>query len=368
MAKINFYPLGNADTCLITLSTGENILVDYANMRDENNDQDLRVDLPEILRSELGTENKDYLDVLIITHADSDHIKGFSDFFYLEHAKKYQSEDRIKINELWVPAAVILEKHVNEEHQILRAEARHRFKIGENVRVFSKPDLLEEWLSENGLSLDERQHLITNAGNLVPTFDIETMGAEFFVHAPFSESVDGNILRNDAALVLQVVFEENGQNTKLILGADSAHNVWENIVNISTYYEREDRLNWDIFKISHHCSYLSLSDEKGETITEPIPEVDWLFRNGNNSGILISSSDPLPDSYDDVQPPHRQASNYYEEVAEENGGEFIVTMEHPTEDSPQPLVIGIDEFGATKKILSLGAVSVIRDRRPPRAG
>lgn len=47
-----------------------------------------------------------------------------SDFFYLEHAKKYQNGDRIKIKELWVPAAMITEEGSEDEARILQSEAR----------------------------------------------------------------------------------------------------------------------------------------------------------------------------------------------------------------------------------------------------
>lgn len=44
----------------------------------------------------------------------------------------------------------------------------------------------------------------------------------------------------------------------------------EDIVSITQYYNNEDRLRWDLLNIPHHCSYLALSDEKGDNETEPI--------------------------------------------------------------------------------------------------
>ena len=161
MHRLIFYPLGNADSCLIDVNDGDRLLLfDYAATR-SNDDSDLRVDLPAKLREELSAAGKDAFDAVAFTHADNDHIQGFSDFFFLEHAKKYQDDDRIKINDLWVPAAVILEEGLNKEDAILRAEARYRLKQGLRIRVFSKPDKLKYWLEAQGLSLSEREHLIT---------------------------------------------------------------------------------------------------------------------------------------------------------------------------------------------------------------
>ena len=139
MHKLTFYPIGNADCCLIDLENGQKILFDFADVGDSEDDEDKRIDLPEKLRENLENADKDSFDVVAFTHADEDHIKGFSEFFYLEHAQKYQDDDRIKIDTLWVPAAIILEKSPStDDHKILRAEARHRLKEGSGIRVFSK--------------------------------------------------------------------------------------------------------------------------------------------------------------------------------------------------------------------------------------
>jgi ribonuclease BN (tRNA processing enzyme) len=61
------------------------------------------------LRRDLSKVGRDDYDAVCITHLDDDHCKGFGGFFWLRHAKPYQDEDRIRINELWVPAAAILE-------------------------------------------------------------------------------------------------------------------------------------------------------------------------------------------------------------------------------------------------------------------
>ena len=369
MHKLTFYPLGNADCCLIDLENGQKILIDYANVGDSEDDDDLRIDLPKTLREDLKNANKNSFDVVAFTHADEDHIKGFSEFFYLKHAQKYQSDDRIKINTLWVPAAIILEKSPStDDHRILRAEARHRLKEGSGIRVFSKPEALEEWLEEQGLKLEDREKLITHAGKTIPGYKKSSEGVEFFVHAPFSDSIDGDeIERNDAALVVQATFKVDNEETQLIMGADINHEVWTDIVRVTQHYNRHDRLKWDIFNISHHCSYTALSDTKGVTKTTPVSKVKWLFEQGHDKAILVSTSDPIP-SEDTTQPPHRQASNYYKDVVKNIDGEFKVTMEHPKKSDPKPLVITIDSAKATIEELSISAATFMTSRIPPRAG
>jgi len=112
MPQITFFNLGCADTTRIDLANGKKVLFDYADRRDPSDEDDLRCDLPTELREDLG--DRDSFDVVAFTHLDNDHYDGATEFFYFEHIKKYQGdvdgEPRIKMDMLWVPAAVITER------------------------------------------------------------------------------------------------------------------------------------------------------------------------------------------------------------------------------------------------------------------
>ena len=191
MHKLTFFPLGNADCTLIDLECGKKILFDYANMRDPDDENDLRCDLEQELRDDLDDSDRDYYDVVAFTHLDEDHYKRSTEFFWLQHAKKYQGDDRIKINTMWVPAAAITETGLDkQEAKIIQAEARYRFKQGKDIRVFSRPDKLKAWCEKNGVDFERRKHLITDAGQLAPEFTLDDDQAEFFVHSPFSKRLD----------------------------------------------------------------------------------------------------------------------------------------------------------------------------------
>jgi beta-lactamase superfamily II metal-dependent hydrolase len=370
MPKVTFFPLGNADCCLVDLQGSQKLLFDFANQRDPNNPADLRIDLPGALLNNLKEAHRDYFDVVAFTHLDADHIQGVSQFLYLEYAKQYQGPGRVKAKTLWVPAAVIIEESCEDEARIIQKEARYRLKEGKGIRVFSRPEKLKEWLEEQGLSLEERKHLITDAGQVAPDFSKLIHGVEFFVHSPFaSRLADGTLLdRNSDSLVLQATFVVEGKETRLMLAADVDHTVLTSIVEVTKYHEREARLAWDVFKLPHHCSYLSLAPEKGKEKTEPVPEVKWLFEQGQPGGIIVSTSKPIPSDDRDPQPPHRQAAAYYKERMKAIGGEFIVTMEHPKPSAPRPLVINIDRWKATIEKGNLSGAAAIISRPAPRAG
>ena len=135
--KVIFYPVGNGDTSQIILDNGQRILMDYRHQIKGENTSEPVIDLKSRLKKELDDADRDYFDVVAFTHADDDHICGSTDFFELEFANKYQGDGRIKISELWVPAAMLLEKtdndHRSNEFVILRQEARHRLLEGKGI-------------------------------------------------------------------------------------------------------------------------------------------------------------------------------------------------------------------------------------------
>ena len=89
---VRFFPIANADTCVID-SGGRKFVFDFAAPTPQGGD-DRRIDLAETLRAEFRKEKRDTIDVVSFSHLDTDHFAGASEFFHLEHAKKYQSPGR----------------------------------------------------------------------------------------------------------------------------------------------------------------------------------------------------------------------------------------------------------------------------------
>lgn len=375
VAKVYFFPLGNADTLRLDLADGRKVLVDYANMRCADDSNDLRCDLPKELRRDLSKTGRNYFDAVCITHLDEDHCKGFGDFFWLNHAQAYQDDDRIRIRELWVPAAVILEDNLTDDARLVRAEARHRLKEGKGILVFSRPARLKEWMEKNGIDFESRKHLIVDAGTLVPGYAKEGAAqAEFFVHSPFGwrQNEQTVIDRNEASIVMQVTFREGSNDTYAFLGSDSDHESISAMIQVTRKKGNDDRLLWDLMKLFHHCSYLSLGPEKGTEETEAVPDVKWLFETqGRKGGIIVSPSWSIPakgsKEDDDVQPPHRQAANHHRRVVTNINGQFTVTMEQPSKARPTPFGYEITAFGIAA-IIAAPMVSSYAAASTPRAG
>lgn len=374
-ARIQFFPLGNADTLRFDLADGRKILVDYAAMRNGDDEQDKRCDLPKELRRDLDKAGRDYFDAVCITHTDTDHCKGFGEFFWLEHAKAYQDDDRIKITELWVPAAAILEENLKGDARLVRAEARHRLREGKGVRVFSRPERLKKWLEDQNLDFERRKHLIVDAGNLVPGYAKDgPEKVEFFVHCPFGWRQDENtvVIRNEDSIVMHATFQEAGTESRLFLGSDANYETLSQIVQTTRRHGNEGRLRWDLMKLPHHCSYLSIGPERGTDETVPDPDVRWLFEDQREEGsYIVSPSFPIPGkgAADDKsdQPPHRQAANYHRRITKDCDGVFEVTMEKPSKANPKPFAYKVTAQGIALE-LAAPMVSSSAAASTPRAG
>lgn len=371
--KLTFYPVGNGDTVQVVIENGRRLLFDFCHRASGEESDNPLIDLKKALKDELRDAKRNSFDVVCFTHADDDHICGSTEFFELQHADKYQSGDRVKIGEMWVPASMILEEGCEGEDRVLRQEARYRLRQGTAIRVFSKPELLKTWMSEQGIDFDARKHLFVDAGTIVPTFSRGADGLEVFCHSPFVEHAhDGDKLRNDGSIILHLTFVAGETVTRFLEVGDTDHETLAQIVRVTAQHGRDERLEWDIYNVPHHCSYKALGPDKGEMMTESDDDVADLLRRGHNGSYVISSSQPIPDTadaYEQEQPPHIQAKNTYAAFLNEvRGRKLFVTMEYPVTRAPQPLRFTIGASGIhveEYKDPAIGAAYIVR---PQRAG
>jgi len=356
--KITFFPLGNAESILLELSTGKTMLIDFADTHTDDAG-DKRWNLTNALASH------DLFEVAMFSHAHEDHVQGAKDFFEFDHAAKYQGDGRVKISELWVSSAFMLDSNLCEDARVIRQEARFRLKNGYGIKVFAQPDELDQWLTDNGLSTDDCENMIIHAGTLLCDAE-HGLGSELqvFVHAPFSEDSSEVIDHNDPSIVLQLRLTNFTRQTNILITGDTPHEILDKIVERSESNDNADNLKWDIYDIPHHCSHTGLSDERGETITETSDNIKRLLSDySQQNAVMIASCRAFSDvGSDDDQPPHVQTRDAYKKYSSK---EFIATMESPNEKNPQPLVYEIDHRGITKK---MSTVSPIITSPAPRAG
>lgn len=362
---ITFYPEGNAECILLELSNGKRMLMDYANRYNSDNRY---TDLASAFNGIKSFE------VVMFTHPHEDHVKGASDIFYFEYADKYKSEGRIKIDELWISAAFLLDVNPCEDAWVIRQEARYRLKEckGKGIKIFAAPNSLCSWLKENGLSTDEKDHPIIHAGVLLDSSK-HNLGDEvsIFTHAPFSEDAEDTEDRNEPSIVLQVSLNNLYQQTNLFITGDAPYNVLEKVVERSEHNDNTDYLKWDLYDIPHHCSHTGLSSQKGDKITEPSEKVKQLLsKYGQQNAVLVASCRAFSDinGEDDTQPPHLQAKKAYQKYSKNSDGTtktLFVTSEYHGTQNPKPLRFAIDFNGIHEDIKTY---NTIINSPAPRAG
>lgn len=375
MTKLTFFPIGNADTCLIELKDGRRMLVDFADMADKHDESDKRCDLTKLLTEDFEKAGVDQYHIVAFSHLDDDHCNRASEYFWLDHAKAYQGDGRKKIGTLWVPAGAITEEGLKDDARTIRQEARHRLKEGKGIIVFSRPERLKDWLEENGLTVEDRADCFVDAGQFVPGLTLKSDAVEVFAHSPHATRTDENGLedRNGDSLVFQMRFREGSYNTDVLFAADVDHEVLAEIVDITKHHKNDDRLHWNIYKLPHHCSYTAIGPDKGADKTSPTAQIEWLCEEqGEHSGFVVSSSKPIPSkgtvADKDKQPPHRQAAAYYQEDVVESD-HLLVTMEHGKVSAPKPIELEIGPKGASKKALGVpAAAALVGGASAPRAG
>lgn len=360
--RLASFPLGNADSTRLTLNDGRRLLFDFADMG-KSSGSDIIFNLEDEIRDDLRTGKQSSLSVLCYTHLDGDHCSHSKDVFWFEHSSALQTKDRVKFDELWVPAAAIVETGLTHpDAKIVQKEARHRLRNGQGIKIFSSPKGLEDWLKGEGLTIDSRQQCIVNAGQLVPGFGkMDAGGSEFFVHCPLSWKQDENddVIRNEDSIVLHSTVRVGGRDNRVLLGSDVNSDTLTEIVKSTKRHKNEARLEWDVLKLFHHCSYKALNkDGKEDDPTKPVPEVKWLMDDqGQKGSIIISSSRKIPakgSAEDNDQPPHRKAANYYKPLQANRGGRFMVTMEEPG----KPTTVEFTSSGARYLPAALAAPAV----------
>ncbi|MFX0201702.1 MAG: MBL fold metallo-hydrolase [Candidatus Hodarchaeota archaeon] len=354
---LRFYPVSNGDSCLIENEDGKHFLIDYNCSTEAESDEDDRIFLEDELDERLKDKN---LDVLMITHSHEDHFKGFSEYFWLNCAATYQSEERKKFTELWVPDALIWEPGVIQEGKLLRKEARYRLlDEKKGIKVFGESNSLIDFIENSGkATYDEVKHLIYKPGETVKYFK----GFDIFIHSPHSWRTEEDENKNNKCIVIQIDFQIDSQSVaKAIFGSDAESDAWANIYSSTENNNNLIKLEFDIFKLAHHCSHTALNkEEKGDLITDPVENVKRLFEEqGNSDCFLIASCDQIPskEKRDETGPPHYQAAEYYRKVEREKDGEFKVTMEQTRgPKNKNPIVIEITRYGPRIMHLATAAI------------
>lgn len=376
MAKhqIKFYPVGNGDTTLIKLTDDSTILIDCNIREGEENDQGNKIypvksDLLDSIQ--INGEDNPFIDLMILTHPDEDHCRGFEKNFYNgkspeNYAKANKDNEEIIVNELWC-TSILFNNATNDDAKALKKEAERRRKLWEE----DKPEKNDDGNRIRMIGYDEDSKY-ENIPSSIPgeTIDLKMINGsstgnfEMFVHGPFKKClIDSNAKKdkNFSSIIMQARFKINKNDLNwaclYLFGGDADHYRWEEVISKSKSHGNEDKLEWDLFLSPHHCSWTFFNDvpydAKEENKTPKKTSRELLdYRQG--SGKIIGSCKVVKST--DKNPPHPEAKKEYQKKLEKNL-DFIELSKEPSEKEPKPYVFEVSPQGPVKKGISEGAAA-----------
>lgn len=338
---IVFWPVGTGDSTTILVNDDVTIQVDINHRAAAEDDDDPRARIvDELVALAPRRAGRPYLSAFVLTHADDDHCKGFSDLL-----------QRVTIGELWFTPRTLSDVDTDEELSddagVFRDEARRRVATvqrnpstvasGDRIRLIGWHELLDEEYA--GLP----PSVITAPGQMVPTVDGQDVSASFsaLIHTPFKDDIAGP--RNRASVGMQVTLAAGSILRTLLLGDLDYPPVQRLLATTAD----PDRKSWDILLAPHHCSKTVMYVAREDGTDERQPDVlEMLEAAKGTEGWIIASASPIPatDQPGD-NPPHAKAKNRYSEIAEH----FLCTGEHPNEQAPEPIIFEVGPDGPMRR-------------------
>jgi hypothetical protein len=350
--RITYFPVGNGDCSLITLSDNTQIIIDCNTTAEASDEEDSsRYDVHQhLLDFGKKLDGKiPHVDVFILTHADQDHCRGFDTMFYTgdpaKYAVKHSKEDLILIDELWFTHRIFathegepskwakaFRKEAQRRIDLHLAKSAERDKAGNRIRVIGH---------SNNPAYKGLEDLVVTPGNYIDVIDRKPKkDFRFFVHAPFRKEVDSKLAeRNDTSVVLQACFDvdQKKRASLALFGGDAGAAIWSKILELSD----DETLEYDLFLAPHHCSWTFFSELPYKENKVPAKDSLEILGKALDGARVIASCKPIKP--DDDNPPHHAAKVEY--VKAVGDGNFFSLAETGDAKRPLPTTFEMSENG-----------------------
>lgn len=346
-----FWPVGTGDSSTVVVNEETVVQVDLHDLAKADDDDTKEVPIVDLLVGALpkGEDDNPYLAVFVLTHADKDHCSGFKELL-----------SQVTIGELWATPRLWREfddpdaPELCEDAKAFQEESVRRVKATMKAVASGKDPASGDRILVVGYDTDHDNHayselpdrFLATPGDSLTKLDGDDFADRFeaFIHAPFKD--DCAEPRNETSLSMQVTLtEDGGQSGKMLLFGDLAHDTIMKIFDYTEANKRENYLEWDLLLAPHHCSKkVMYVREDGKDVRKD-DVLDAFARHARADAVIVSSSCPIPAKDEDGNnPPHRKAADRYREIVD--SGNFLCTMEWPTEEAPSAVVFGVDASGA----------------------
>ncbi|MDR6458199.1 MULTISPECIES: ComEC/Rec2 family competence protein [Chryseobacterium] len=268
MNTLKVIKAGNGDSLLMRFlgddSTYKNILIDGGNKKSEYRKY-LKSEIIEI------QNNKEYIDLLVITHTDQDHVKGIQYLLEDEDIDKsiiknvwfnnFFSSYFVESNDIsYIESCKI--QNLLESYQIPRNNKIIADDLEEFVFFGAKITILSPYMSDLQQLISKNELDISTEGNdyRFSIRELVTNNSRIFVDK--SEDLD-QTLENRVSIAF--LFEIN--DTSILFLGDANPDIIVNSIRKLLVKKNQDVLVVDYVKLSHHASHRSISLEMTKLIS-----------------------------------------------------------------------------------------------------
>lgn len=370
--QIVHFPVGNGDMTLIQVgpkgSGGKTILID---LKINGGDEPDKCDALKELHSHLPKNSRGipYLDLLVITHPDDDHVAGYDKHFYSGDPEDYKflddgEFDLIIANEIWFSEVctrrVSKDRRLGDAAQALRTELKRRRQLFEdNYRQSVDGNRLMtvgEFKHE-----DDKTERWDLPGMVIKRGTRKNVGqAEALILGPFGEEIFDEVhqsSKNDSSIIIRWMV--NG--SRVLTGGDATAWIWKHVDQSYPV----DYLEYDLLIAPHHCSWRTLSLDSSSQCESPkiLDEAKKALSHSNFGAYVISSSKKIKAS--EADPPSSRAKKEYMKMI--NNSDNFICLADSGSETKQPVVRKFNLLNAGVIPISIGSAqaSVIPNESTP---
>lgn len=376
---VTFFPVGNGDTTLIEFHDDLQscILVDVniENNAENGSDAeqyDVRSDL--LHRLPRDTLGRPYIDLFILTHADQDHVSGFSELFHLGDPEDYPKpakgeKPKILVREIWCSSRfrnIASESNsLTEDAKAFNTEARRRenLLLDGDFRSENEGNLLriigDAGVDRDGFPSNKESHvgdvIDTFGGHFRSSFIALVIGPVAKQENESEEDYYGT--KNRTGIILQFSFTRKTSsslpdysstyNNQLLLGDDNEVATWRIVAGQPALKPCAEALDYDILLAPHHGSWHVFSDDSATECEDPEPDSDAvvnLSHAKNKGSFIVFSCKSDKDEDDQSKLKGRELSRevYRQFVQSEN---LLCTGDSKTSGRPVPMSFELTPSG-----------------------
>lgn len=357
--EIIFFPVDNGDMTLIKLESGRQILLD-SNIRQVTDDI---ADVATKLRKELKMDanGRPYVDVMVLSHPDQDHCRGFREHFHTGPLEDYCDKDnpkKIIIREMWSSPLVFRRSSkknhtLSEDAQAWNKEARRRVNLYKEKKTIGADGNRILILGEDvDGKTDNIPAIVLKTGSFVSTVCGEQQSNfKALLLAPLkSDDQDEEevLSKNESSVIMNyaIGYGREPAAVKFLSGGDAEVAIWEKLWKV--HHGNVQVLQYNLLSTPHHCSWHTLSwDSWSEFRRKAVVSQD--ARNALGQALagatIVASSKAIKD--DDNDPPCIRAKEEYVSIINDTKvkGEFWNTATYPSSAKPDLLRFEVSEGG-----------------------